>query len=464
MTFALRLSLIGISLGLASTGLAAQTSSWPSWRGPTGTGVSPAAKPPTTWSDTKNIKWKTAVPGEGYSTPIIWKDKIFLLAAVKTSDGDAAASAPTPAPAEKSDAPQPPKGGKRGGGFPKGGGGGPGGGEKPTTAYEFTVFALDRGTGKILWQKVARKEVPHEGRHATNTFASGSPTTDGENLYVPFGSRGFYCYDLQGNLKWEKDFGRMRSKLSFGEGASPALAGDLLIVHWDHEAGSFITALNKKTGAEVWRKQRDESTSWSTPVVVEHEGRTQAVVSASKMTRSYDVKTGEALWEASGLGANVIPMPVVGDGLIYVMSGYTRPAIQAIKLSSRGDVSESANIVWSVKQNGPYVASPVLSGDRLYVTQERKGSLSCFNARTGEYIYQNQALTGISDLYASPVLANGHLYISGRNGTTVVVKDAANFEIVGSNILSDGIEASPVALDSQLFIRGHQYLYCIAEG
>jgi outer membrane protein assembly factor BamB len=182
------------------------------------------------------------------------------------------------------------------------------------------------------------------------------------------------------------------------------------------------------------------------------------------MTRSYDAKTGELLWEASGLGANVIPTAVTGHGLVFVMSGYTRPAIQAIRLSARGDISEKTDIVWSVRQNGPYVASPVLSGDRLYVTRERRGQISCFNAHSGEYVFQDKELPGIRDLYASPLLANGHVYITGRDGTTVVIKDAASFEVVATNSLGEGIDASPVALDNQLFLRGHKYLYCISEG
>jgi len=454
MKSALRFGLVSCLFAL--TALRAETpSTWPAWRGTTGTGVAAGAKPPTTWNDTQNIKWKTKVPGLGHSTPIVWKDRIYLLTAIETNEGNPATrQAATPEPEAATS-----KGGRRGGK-----GGGPGSGPQPTKVHEFTVVALDRGTGKVVWQKVARREVPHEGRHQTNSFASSSPITDGEHLYVPFGSRGFYCYDLQGNLKWDKDFGDMRTKLSFGEGASPALAGDLLIIHWDHESGSFITALNKRTGAEVWRTERDEATSWSTPLIVEHEGRTQAIVPASKATRSYDAKTGELLWEASGLGANVIPTAVTGHGLVFVTSGYTRPAIQAIKLSSRGDVSETNNIVWSVRQNGPYVASPVLSNERLYVTRERRGQLSCLNARTGEFLFQDKELPGIRDIYASPLLANGHLYIAGRDGTVVIVKDAPTFEVVATNKLGEGIDASPVAVDKQLFLRGHEHLYCISEG
>ena len=350
----------------------------------------------------------------------------------------------------------PGKGGKKGGG-------GFGGGPAPTTPYEFVILALDRATGKTVWQKTARKLTPHEGRHQTNTFASASPITDGEHLYVGFGSRGFYCYDLQGNLKWEKDLGDMRTRMGFGEGSSPALAGRLLIINWDHEDQSFIVALDKKTGAEVWRKSRDEISSWSTPLIVEHNGRQQAIIPASKRTRSYDVETGELLWEAAGLTGNVIPMPVVGHGMVYVMSGFRGFSIQAIKLSSRGDVSETDNIVWSVRKSAPYVPSPVLSGDRLYMSKSNDAFLSCLNALTGEVIYQDQPLPGVRSIYASPLAANGHLYIVGREGTVMVVKDAPQFEVVSTNKLDDRIDASPVMLGKELFLRGHQHLYCITE-
>ncbi len=441
---------------------AAEASNWPAWRG--STGAASNARPPTTWSDSQNIKWKTKIPGEGYSTPIVWRDRIFLLAAIPQDTGNARAAETAPVPAPDAPA-RPPGGGKRGGG--KGGGpgrGGFGGGPAPAALYEFVVLALDRRTGQIVWQKTARKEKPHEGHHPTNTYASASPTTDGEHLYVPFGSRGFYCYDLQGNLKWEKDLGDMQSKMSFGEGASPSLAGDLLIIHWDHEGGSFITALNKRTGAEVWRKNRDEGTSWSTPLIVEHEGKLQAIVAAANMTRSYDAKSGEVLWEASGLTKNIIPTPVTGHGLVYVTSGFQGYSTQAIKLSARGDVSDSKDIVWKIRQSSPYVSSPVLSGDRLYLIKGLESRLSCVNALTGEFHFQDQPLTGMRQIYASALAANGNLYVVDREGTVMVVKDAAKFEVISTNKLGEKIDASPVALDNELFLRGHEHLYCIAEG
>lgn len=459
MKSALPFARLGIAAALlAPLAAVGETATWPTWRGSAGTGLAAGAKPPTTWNDQQNIKWKAKIPGAGFSTPIVWGNRIFLLTAIETNEerppvATAAPSQPAPPP----DAP-PAKGGKRGskGGF--------GGGPTPTKFHEFVVMALDRNTGKVAWQKTARREVPHEGHHATHGYASASPVTDGERLYVSFGSRGFYCYDLQGKLLWEKDLGDMRSKLGFGEGASPALAGDLLIINWDHEDQSFIVALNKKTGAEVWRTLREEKSSWSTPLIVEYEGRQQAIVAASKRTRSYDAKTGQLIWEASGLTGNVIPHPVVGHGLVYVMSGFQGNSIQAIKLSSKGDVTDTDNIVWSARQSAPYVPSPVLSGNRLYMGKGNDAYLSCLNALTGEPYYQNQPLEGVRGLYASPVAANGYVYVVGREGTVLVLKDAEKYEVVATNKLSDKIDASPAVLDGELYLRGHEYLYCIAEG
>jgi len=432
-------------------------SAWPTWRGTSGAGIAPGAQPPITWSDTKNIKWKASVPGYGFSTPIVWQDQIFLLTAV---EGVAPAASSDVAVAEEAARVQR-GGGERGG--DRRGGGGFGGGPKPTKPSEFLVIALDRQTGAIRWQKTARKEVPHEGHHASHGYASASPVTDGERLYVSFGSRGLFCYDLEGNLKWEKDLGDMRTRGGFGEGASPALAGGVLIVNWDHEDQSFIVALDKKTGAEVWRKERDERSSWSTPLIVEHEGRLQAIVSATNRTRSYDPLTGEVIWEAGGMTANVIPTPVVGHGNVYLMSGFQGRSIQAIKLSSRGDVTDTNNIVWSVRHSAPYVPSPVLSGDRLYMSKSNDAYLACLNAHTGESYYQDQALEGMRGIYASPIAANGYLYVVGREGMVMVLKDSSTFEIVATNILDDRIDASPVMLGKELFIRGHKYVYCIAE-
>ncbi len=451
--------LLATALCLLAASLRAETTAaWPTWRGSSGAGIAPGAQPPIKWGDDQNIKWKAKIPGSGFSTPIIWQDRIFVLTAIEAAGERAAA--PAPAASKEEPGPGRGKGGRKGGG-----GGGFGGGPNPTNPYEFVVIALDRSSGKVVWQKTARKEVPHEGHHASHGYASASPVTDGENLYVSFGSRGFYCYDLNGNLKWEKDLGDMRSRGAFGEGASPALAGGLLLITWDHEDQSFIVALDKKTGAEVWRKNRDERSSWSTPLVVEVNGRLQAIVAATNKTRSYDVLTGDVVWETGGMTANVIPTPVIGHGMVYLTSGFQGKAVQAIKLTARGDIADTDNIVWSSrKQSTPYVPSPVLSGDRLYLGKSNDAYLSCLNALTGEAFYQDQQLQGMRGIYASPVAANGYLYVVGREGMVMVLKDAPKFEIVATNKLSDKLDASPAILGKELYLRGHEYLYCIAEG
>ncbi len=412
---------------VVSSAFAADNSDWTSWRGPSGQGIAPGAQPPVTWSETKNIKWKARIPGLGFSTPIISKNQIFLLTAIE--NGAATRD----------------------------------GGPTPTQTYDFAVIALDRTNGKVFWQKTARKEVPHEGRHPTTSYASASPVTDGERLWVPFGSRGFYCYDLKGHLLWEKDLGNMRTRMSFGEGSSPVIAGNLLLIVWDHEEQSFIVALDKNSGKEVWRKNRDERSSWSTPLIVEVDGKLQAIVAATTRTRSYDVATGDIVWEASGLTGNVIPTPVTGHGMVYVMSGFRGNAIQAIKLSSKGDVTDTPNMVWSVRRSAPYAPSPVLSGDRLFATKTNDAYLSCLNALTGEFYFNDQPLPGVRGIYASPIAANGHLYVVGREGTVMVLKDATKFEVVATNTLPERIDASPVAVGKELFLRGHEHLYCIAE-
>ena len=472
---------------------------WPNWRGTTGQGHAPGATPPTDWSEDSNIKWKTAIPGLGFSTPVVWEDTIYLLTALGDENAATNPTAQRGGPGgrlggpagfdreaimkefdkdgdgelnkEERNALRAEMRSRRGGqgglggqrGQPPGGGRGRGGHAAVVAKQQFKVVAIDRNSGEVKWEKLTVEATPHEGHHPTNTFASYSPVTDGEHLYVSFGSRGIYCYDMDGNLIWDKDLGDMRTRVGFGEGSSPALAGEHLIVLWDQEDQSFIVALNKKSGEEVWRKNRDERTSWTTPVIQEVNGKLQAIVAGTNATRSYAAETGDIIWETAGLTANVIPTPVVGHGNVYVASGYQGRSIQAIKLSAKGDVSGSEDVVWQVSHSAPYVPSPVLSGDYLYLTKGNDAYLACFDAKTGEVIYRDELLEGLRGVYASPLVANGYIYIVGRQGTTVVLKDSETYEVVGTNKLDDQIDASPVALGGDLFIRGHNHLYCISE-
>lgn len=322
---------------------------WPCWRGPDSTGKARSGNPPITWSETENIKWKVKVPGDSSSTPIVWADKIFFLTAVET---DKKVMPPAEVNAPKD---QPPA--------PTGPGGGPGRGgmmsKPPTSVYKFDVVCMDRKTGNIIWQKTAREEVPHEGHQPNGSFAPYSPVTDGKYVWAGFGSHGVYCFDFEGNLKWIRDLGKMKIRNAFGEGSSPALAGNALIIVMDHEGGSFIYALNKETGETLWQNQRDEGTSWATPLPVETKGKVQIITNAGKFVRSYDLKTGELLWKCNGQVDGVIPTPVSGFGKVFCISGFKGGALQAIELDRSGDISDSNAISWQDKQVIPFVASPI---------------------------------------------------------------------------------------------------------
>ncbi len=421
---------------------------WPQWRGPACNGVAPLGDPPTSWGDGTNIQWKTRIPGKGSSTPIIWEQDIYIQAAVEKAMGNG--TPPTPAPGD----PAAPERGSRGGGMARA--------EKPSKPYQFQLICLDRSSGGIKWQKTLREEVPQEGHHPDHGYASHSPVTDGRSVYAYFGSRGLHCVDRNGEVKWQKDLGKMSTRNSFGEGSSPALFRDRIFVNWDHQGDDFIAAFDKVTGKEIWRQPREEDTSWSTPLVVEHSGKTQVVVAATKKVRSYDFETGKLLWECGGLTANVIPTPVAKDGFVYPISGFRGSALFAVRLGKEGDLTGTDAIAWSYNKNTPYVPSPLLLEEHLYFFAGNNANLTCLDARDGKVLMDSLKIEGMSGVYASPVAAAGRVYLASRNGTTVVVKQGDKLEILATNRLEDRFDASPAIVGKQLFLRGQEYLYCIA--
>ncbi len=426
--------------------------SWPQWRGPAFNGTAPQGSAPTTWSETENVKWKFKIPGKGSASPIVWEDQVFILTAIESAKPDAAQATPPPAV-------EPPPAGDQ----PRRGGGG-GRSEKPTTPVQFVIISLDRKTGKPLWQKTAREQVPHEGHHRDHGFASGSPVTDGEHVFAHFGSFGLFCYDMKGNLVWEKDLGDMQTRNSFGEGTSPALHGSTIVVNWDHEGEDFIVALDKKTGKEIWRQKRDEPTTWSTPLVVEHGGKAQVVVAATNKIRSYDLATGAPIWECGGMTLNVVPTPIAEGGRLYAISGFRGAALLAIQLGRTGDLTGTDAIAWQHGKATPYVPSPLLVNGRLCFYSGNTGILSCFDAATGKPLIEAQRIEALlGGVYASPVSADGRIYLVGRDGKTVVIKQADKIEILATNKLDDRIDASPAIVGKNIFLRGHQSLYCIGE-
>jgi outer membrane protein assembly factor BamB len=306
--------------------------------------------------------------------------------------------------------------------------------------------------------------VPHEGHHPDHGYASASPVTDGQHVWAYFGSRGLHCYDLGGNHKWSKDFGDMITRNSFGEGASPALHGNVVVVNWDDEkAGDFVVALDKLTGQQLWKKDRDEATGWATPLVIDYQKKPQVVVNATKRVRSYDLATGEELWNCGGQTANTIPTPVADAETVYVMSGFRGSALLAIQLGKTGDLTGTDAIRWSHNRGTPYVPSPLLTGNSLYFFSVNKAELSCFDTQTGKPNYEGQRLEGLFNVYASPVAAKDRVYLLDREGKCVVLKQGPKFEILATNKLSDRTDASIALVGKELFIRGKEHLYCIAE-
>ena len=411
---------------------------WHHWRGPHATGAAADANPPTTWSETENIRWKVAIPGTGHAAPIIWEDKIFIQTAIEVKEEK-----------KESEDNNPFSGFFQRDSGPK---------------YKFDLLAINRSDGSILWQKTLRELNPHEGTHRDATFASNSPVTDGEFIYAYFGSRGLYCVDMMGNVKWETDVGTMYKRNTFGEGSSPVLHGNTLVIVQDHEGDSFITAINKRTGDVLWKTDRNERTTWFSPIVVEQDGKPQVITTGTNRIRSYDLETGKLLWEGDGLTANSIPSPVAADGLVYLMSGFRGSELRAVQLAkAMGDISGSEAIVWEHGRDTPYVPSPLLYGDILYFLKSNDGIISAFDTKTGKAYYGPKRLQGVSGVYASIVGAADRVYIAGRNGTVNVVQHGPDFTIIAENTLDDSFNASPAIVGSELYLRGGQYLYCIAE-
>ncbi len=413
---------------------------WHQWRGPRADGLAPHGDPPIQWSEKENVEWKVAVPGEGHATPIVWGDRIFVLSAVKTERE-----------VESLDPPkmEPPGGYKT---------------PRPLAYYRFTVICIDRETGRVRWQRVACEVLPHEGRHGTNTYASASPTTDGHRLVVSFGSHGVFCYDLEGTLLWDRDLGDMVTRFGWGEATSPVIHGNSLIVNWDHEGASFLVVLDPETGKTKWRVDRDEVSSWVTPRVVEYDGRTQLIVPATRRITSYDLATGDVIWECGGLTTNVIPCPVVYDDFVICMSGHGGNEVRAVRLDSRGDVTDDAQqVVWQSHRNTPYVPSPLLYGEQLFFTKSNVAILSCLNPASGETLLASARLPEMKSIYASPVGAADRVYITSREGVTLVMKNQPTLDVLAINKLSEGIDASPVIVGRELFLRGQHHLYKIVE-
>jgi outer membrane protein assembly factor BamB len=435
-----KLTLLGAlcaAITLSARGADDPRDNWAHWRGPEANGVAPTADPPVMWDDHTNIKWKAELTGKGSATPIVWGERVFVLTALDTGKKADPADIPKPDPRFETKT------------------------NPPNTYHRFEVHCFDRKNGKPLWHKTAAEAVPHEGHHPSHSYAAGSPTTDGKLLYVSFGSFGVYCYTLDGEQKWKRDLGRLHTRLAWGEAVTPVIHGDSLLLNWDQEADSALYCLDAKTGETKWKTPRPEKTSWNTPLVVEHKGRTQVIVNATGRIRSYDLADGKEIWQCGGMTTNAIPSVVAANGVVYAVSGYNGAKALAISLDSKGDVTKSDKVLWEYGTGTPYVPSPLLLGDRLYFTQAYGNVLTSLDVKTGKPVIDKERLDGAGNFYASPVAAAGRIYFVDRGGTTLVLKAGDKLDVLAKNKLDDAIDASPVAVGKQLFLRGEKYLYCI---
>ncbi len=408
---------------------------WPEWRGLYNSGATTGCNTPTEFGENKNVKWKIEIPGKGHATPIVWENQVIVQTAFPTDKKGAKSADGGSAMAPN----------------------------QTDLVHKFIVISVDKTSGKINWETVVDEEMPEERTHELGSWASNSPITDGENIYAFFGSRGLYCLDLQGNIKWKRNFGQMDIVASFGEGSSPAIYKDKIFIQWDHQGQSYMYALNKTTGDISWKLVRDEVTSWATPLVVEVNGHAQVITSATNKVRSYDAELGTVLWEMTGMTKNVIPCPVYADGILYLMSGFRGTALKAVDLTkAKGDISGTSAILWEYNQDTPYTPSPVLMDRRLYFLKGNNGIMTCLDAKTGKVIYSNEKVEGITNIFSSPTGCGTKIYVAATN-TVDVIQAGNEFKLLAQNKLDDTFEASPVIVGNDLLLRGAKYLYCISE-
>jgi outer membrane protein assembly factor BamB len=409
---------------------------WPSWRGPFGTGVAaPDAAPPLRWSERENVRWKVELPGLGNGSPAVHGARIYLTSAIDLAGLEAGKRAPAQPGPPQADGP-----------------------------HRFVVLALERASGAIAWETVVREETPHEKGHVTGSHASASITCAGEHLVAFFGSRGLYVLDLAGKVVWSTDLGDMQTLVAFGEGSTPAVHGDTVVVQWDEEGGSFVAAFELQTGRERWRRARATDSSWGSPTVAVVGGRPQVILTGSDTTRAYDLASGEPVWSAGGMSKNPVNTAVVADGLAFVMNNYQGDVIQAIELAAaKGEVAREHGLRWSRARDASYVPTPLVHEGRLYFLRDSVGILSCLDAATGAERYVGARLEGARTVHASPILAAGRIYVTSREGTTVVVRAGDAFEVLARNELEDEFDATPAVAGRELFLRGRSHLYCLAE-
>ena len=438
--------LIILILCLSSTLASAQAQNWPSFRGNNASGVADGSKPPTSWNAEKsqNILWKTAIPGFSHASPIVWGNRVFLITAI-SSDAKATFNA-------------------KNGGI---------GLADDSVKHTWRIYALDKATGRVVWDKTAYEGVPRANRHLKASQANSTPATDGKYVVALFGSEGLDCYDVNGKLIWKQDLGVLNPglwddpKSSWGHASSPIIYRDLVIVQADGHKQSFIAAFRLKDGKQAWRVERGEITSWSTPTIHETTTRTELIANGGHYIRGYDPLTGKELWRFSDDNTQVkMQAPLVAQGLIFITGGYPPGrAMYAFRPGAVGDISlkpgQETNdyIAWRASKGSPYTPTPIVYGDLLYICADN-GVWSAYDAKTGALVYQERLPTSFS---ASPVAADGKLYLASQDGDVLVVKAGRKFELLATNAMGQPLMATPALSDGMLIVRGENTIYAIGQ-
>jgi len=442
------LSFILLCILILSLNIFAQsgTTNWPQFRGPQARGISENSSLPTTWDveTNNNIKWKTNVPGLGFSCPVIWENKLFLTTAISGLEDPEV------------------KVGLYGDIEPV----------EDETIHTWKVLCYDKSSGELIWEQTAHTGVPKVKRHPKSTHANSTIATDGKYVIAFFGSEGLYCYDLDGKLIWKKDLGVLRSNFflapeaEWGFASSPVIHKDRVIVQCDVEKNSFLASFELPSGKEIWRTPRDEYPTWSTPTIHTFDGKTQIIVNGYKHMGGYDFDTGKEIWQMSGGGDIPVPTPVVAHNLIFMNSAHGPVSpIYAVKPTANGDITLEENatsndhIVWSIKKGGAYMQTPLIYSDFLY-NLRGNGSLKCFEAKTGKEIYKESLKAPFS---ASGVAAGNQIYFSSENGKVFVVKAGPEYKILAENDMKDIIMTTPAISGDVIYIRTQHYLYAIGE-
>lgn len=428
-----------VGLVVISFTVTAIAANWPQWRG-TGTGVSEEKNLPTAWNTTKGIKWKTPIAGRGHSSPVVWGNKIFLTSAIE-GEVVPGAKAVTHTDGGKEFLHPDSVGADR--------------------KHTFKVIAINADTGKILWERSAWEGTPYDNRHRKSSYAASTPATDGKMVFAFFGTEGLYAYDLNGKLAWKADLGKLGT-VGMGTGTSPIVFENLVIVQCDEENGaaSFIVAVDKRSGKEVWKVPRKVQVSWATPMLVSIGKRTELITVGTEAVIAYDPGTGKELWQHKGVESNAIPSPVANQEMVFVSAGFPAKIVMAIQLGGSGDLKET--VVWKYSKGTAYVPSPILYGDYLYLTTDR-GILTCLDAKTGEVKYEGGRIPIPATFTASPVAFDGKILMTSEDGDTFVVKAGPKHEILGTNSIGEPVYASPAISGQRIFIRGEKNLYAIGK-